>query len=52
MKEHVVKVIKVEKVTHDVRRFTVSKPDGYSFIPGQATEASINKKFLWLSISK
>ncbi len=46
MKEHVVKVIKVEKVTHDVRRFTVSKPDGYSFIPGQATEASINKKFL------
>ena len=46
MEEHIVKVLKAEDVTHDVRRFTVSKPDGYSFIPGQATEASINKKFL------
>ena len=46
MEEHIVKVLKVENVTHDVRRFTVSKPDGYSFIPGQATEVSINTKLL------
>ncbi|MGA7836704.1 MAG: hypothetical protein WB996_01955 [Ignavibacteriaceae bacterium] len=46
MKEHIVKVLKVENVTHDVRRFSVSKPEGYSFTPGQATEASINKKLL------
>ena len=31
---------------HNVRRFTVSKPDEYSFIPGQATEVSINTKLL------
>ena len=46
MKEYVVKVLGVEKVTHDVKRLKVEKPDGYSFIPGQATEASINRKFL------
>lgn len=43
MEEHVVKVISVEPVTHDVRRFTIEKPQGYHFIPGQATEISINK---------
>ena len=46
MEEHIVKVLKVENVTHDVRRFTVSKPEGYSFIPGQATEVSVNTKLL------
>ena len=30
------------QVTHDVKRFRVEKPEGYSFIPGQATEVSIN----------
>lgn len=43
MKEHIVKVVGVEEVTHNVRRFKVEKPEGYEFIPGQATEASINK---------
>ena len=42
MEEHIVKILKIEQVTHDVRRFRVEKPDGYSFIPGQATEVSIN----------
>ncbi len=46
MEEHIVKVLKVENVIHNVRRFTVSKPDEYSFIPGQATEVSINTKLL------
>lgn len=42
MKNHIVKIIAIEPVTHDVIRFTVQKPDGYKFTPGQATEVSIN----------
>lgn len=41
--KHVVKVLATEPVTHDVRRIVVRKPKGYSYIPGQATEISINK---------
>src|SRR6185369_3877732 len=40
---YTVKVLKVDRITHNVRRFVVGKPDGYSFIPGQATDVSINK---------
>ena len=43
MEEHIVKILKTETVTHDVKRFRVERPDGYSFTPGQATEAAINK---------
>jgi len=43
MEEHIVKILEAEYVTHDVRRFKVEKPEGYSFTPGQATEAAINK---------
>jgi len=39
---HIVKIISIEPVTHNVKRFTVEKPPGYSFKPGQATEVSIN----------
>ncbi len=46
MEEHIVKILSIEQVTHDVRRFRVEKPEGYSFIPGQATEVSINT-FEW-----
>ncbi len=42
MKNHIVKIISVEFVTHDVKRFTIQKPEGYKFTPGQATEVSIN----------
>ena len=42
MENHIVKIISVEPVTHDVKRFTIQKPIGYKFIPGQATEVSIN----------
>jgi len=38
-----VKILKVGAVTHDVRRFVVEKPEGFSFVPGQACEVSINK---------
>jgi ferredoxin-NADP reductase len=33
----------VDSVTHDVRSFTVEKPDGFDFQPGQATDVSIDK---------
>jgi len=43
MEKHIVKVLKTEFVTHNVKRFTLEKPAGYSFISGQATDVSINK---------
>ncbi len=42
MEKHIVKIISSEPVTHDVKRFTIQKPEGYKFTPGQATEISIN----------
>ena len=42
MEEHIVHIISIENITHDVKRFRVEKPEQYSFIPGQATEVSIN----------
>jgi ferredoxin-NADP reductase len=38
-----VKILKVEPVTHDVRRFTVEKPAGFRFEPGQATLVSLDR---------
>ena len=46
MKAYIVKVLKTDFVTHNVKRFAVEKPAGYTFIPGQATEISINKATL------
>jgi ferredoxin-NADP reductase len=43
MEEHIVKILSVGFVTHDVRRFKLEKPAGYKFDPGQATEVAINK---------
>lgn len=43
MKEHLVKVLSIEKLTHDVLRIVTEKPEGFSFTPGQAAELSINK---------
>jgi len=42
MEEHIVKIIGIEQLTHDVKKFQVDKPQGYSFIPGQATNVSVN----------
>ena len=41
--EHIVEILAAEFVTHNVRRFTLEKPAGYKFEPGQATELCINK---------
>ena len=43
MVEHIVRILSTEQVTHDVKRFRVEKPSGYSFIPGQATNVSVNR---------
>jgi ferredoxin-NADP reductase len=43
MEEHIVKIISIEPVTHNVKHFNVEKPQGYQFMPGQATEVAINK---------
>ncbi len=44
MEMHQVKIISMEPVTHNVIRFKVEKPSGYRFVPGQATELSINQR--------
>ena len=46
MKYHIVKIISVEPVAHNVKRFTVQKSLDYKFKPGQATEVSINTNAL------
>jgi hypothetical protein len=38
-----VRIKAAEYVTHNVRRFDVEKPPGFSFEPGQATEVSIDR---------
>src|SRR6185312_12249921 len=43
MEKHIVKVLKTKMVTHNVKQFDIEKPAGYTFIPGQATDVSINK---------
>lgn len=40
--ENKVKILMTEPVTWNVKRFIVEKPANYKFIPGQATEVSIN----------
>jgi len=42
MEEYVVKILQIEQITHDVKRFRFEKPAGYIFKPGQATDVSIN----------
>jgi len=42
METYPVKILLAEMVTHNVRRFKVEKPAGYTYIPGQATEISID----------
>jgi ferredoxin-NADP reductase len=42
--EEKVKILSIAQVTHDVRSYRVTKPAGYTFEPGQATDVSINKE--------
>lgn len=42
LEEHSVKIKNTEWVTHNVRRFTLERPENYDYEPGQATELAIN----------
>ena len=44
MESHVVKIRSIDPVTHDVLQVRVERPTDYDFVPGQATEVSINKE--------
>jgi hypothetical protein len=41
--EHIVKIISITPVTHNVRQYNLEKPEGFHFNPGQATDVSINE---------
>lgn len=43
MEKYVVKIKSIDKVTHNVLKIVTEKPQTFNFIPGQATEVSINK---------
>lgn len=40
---HSVKILDIADVTHNVRRYTIERPSGYSFEPGQATDVSLDE---------
>lgn len=42
MAAYIVKVLEANYIIHDVKRFVIEKPEGYDFLPGQATDISIN----------
>lgn len=41
---YTIEIKEIRQVTHDVKQFTVEKPEGFEFEPGQATELSIDKE--------
>lgn len=41
---HTVTILDIADVTHNVKRFRIEKPAGYSFEPGQATEVAVDKE--------
>jgi ferredoxin-NADP reductase len=41
--KYIVKIIHIHQVTHDVKCFRLEKPRGYEYLPGHATDVSINK---------
>lgn len=42
MKCFPVKILSIEQIAKDINRIKINKPKGYKFIPGQATDVSIN----------
>jgi ferredoxin-NADP reductase len=43
MSKHILKIQEAYYITQDVKRFILDKPEGFTFIPGQAGDFSINK---------
>lgn len=42
MKDPIVKILECDFLTHDVKRFRVEKPEGFTFIAGQSVGVSLN----------
>ena len=42
--EYVCKIKEIMQITHDVKRFRLEKPKGFTFVPGNANLVSINKE--------
>jgi ferredoxin-NADP reductase len=42
MAEYILKILECSYISHDVKRFAIEKPKGFTFIPGQSTDLSIN----------
>lgn len=42
MEGHIVNILEIGNVTHNVKYFRVERPENYLFTPGQATEVSVN----------
>src|SRR5690606_33044766 len=42
--QHAITISKMTPVTHDVRQTRCSRPSGYDFVPGQATEGALNRR--------
>jgi ferredoxin-NADP reductase len=40
--DYTVNILEIKPVTHDVKYFRVTKPEGYQYIPGQATDLSVS----------
>jgi ferredoxin-NADP reductase len=40
---HSVKILDIQDVTHNVRRYRLERPAGFTFEPGQATEVSLDE---------
>ena len=40
---YIIKIKSIERLTHNVKKFSCEKPAGYTYIPGQATDVAINK---------
>jgi ferredoxin-NADP reductase len=43
MRKQVVRIKSIQQVTHDVLQIVTERPANFNFLPGQATEISINK---------
>jgi ferredoxin-NADP reductase len=39
--DFIVRINEIQEVTHDVKCFRLAKPEGYRFVPGEATDLSI-----------
>jgi len=44
--EHIVKILEIKEAANRVKSFRVEKPAGYTFVPGQATDVSVNSAAL------